>query len=100
LPAWPTESSRPVKEEIERRFERNLDRVKSLVAAYEGALPGVSGRPSVAMTDILRASVVFLHASMEDLIRSVLACKLPSADAKHLEDVPLAGKRLKKIHAR
>lgn len=85
-----------MKDEITRRFELNLDRAKSLVAAYEAALPGVGGRPSVATTDILRASVVFLHASLEDLLRSILAWKLPAAKPEHLEDVPLVGEKLRK----
>jgi hypothetical protein len=85
-----------VKDEIARRLDLNLSRVKSLIAAYEGALPGASGRPSVATTDILRASVVFLHASIEDLLRSLLEWKLPSANPKYLEDVPLDGDKLRK----
>jgi hypothetical protein len=40
--------------------------------------------------------VVFLHASMEDLLRSVLAWKLPSAKPEHLEEVPLVGENLRK----
>lgn len=80
-----------MKDEIARRFELNLGRAKSLVASYEGALPGASGRPSVATTDLLRGSVVFLHASLEDLLRSILAWKLPSAPPKQLEDIPLVG---------
>jgi hypothetical protein len=85
-----------VKDEIGRRFELNLGRARSLIDAYNAALPGVGGRPSVATTDILRASVVFLHASLEDLLRSVLAWKLPSAKPEHLEDVPLPGDKLRK----
>jgi hypothetical protein len=80
-----------VKDEITRRFEQNLGRAKSLVVAYRAALPGASGRPSVATTDLLRGSVVFLHAAVEDLLRSVLAWKLPFARPKVLEDVPLVG---------
>ncbi|MGH7269919.1 MAG: hypothetical protein ACREJ3_05760, partial [Polyangiaceae bacterium] len=42
-------------------------------------------------------AVVFLHASLEDLLRSVLAWKLPStADFGHLDDVPLDGEKLRK----
>jgi hypothetical protein len=52
------------------------------------------GRPSVAAIDILRAYVVLLHASMEDLLRSVLAWKLPSAKPEHLEEVPLVGETI------
>ncbi len=85
-----------MKDEIARRFELNVERAKGLITAYNAALPGVAGRPSVATTDILRASVVFLHASLEDLLRSVLAWKLPSAKPEHLEEVPLAGEKLRK----
>ena len=85
-----------MKDDIERRFGLNLGRAKSLIMAYEAALPGVGGRPSVATTDILRASVVFLHASLEDLLRSILAWKLPSANPEDMEEVPLVGERLRK----
>jgi hypothetical protein len=85
-----------VKDEIARRLELNLTRVKSLIAAYETALPGGSGRPSVATTDILRASVVFLHSRIEDLLRSLLEWKWPTAKPEHLEEVPLDGDKLRK----
>ena len=81
-----------MKNEISRRFDDNIARVGGLIASYEGALPGVQGRPTVTTTDILRSAVVFLHASLEDLLRSVLEWKLPSTlKAEHLEDVPLDG---------
>jgi acid stress-induced BolA-like protein IbaG/YrbA len=86
-----------VKDEISRRFVVNLARVRGLITSYEQALPGVQGRPTVATTDILRGAVVFLHASLEDLLRSILEWKLPStAKPEHLDDVPLDGERLRK----
>ncbi|MGH7436231.1 MAG: hypothetical protein ACRENE_11205, partial [Polyangiaceae bacterium] len=86
-----------MKDEIARRFDLNLTRVRGLIAAYEQALPGVQGRPNVATTDILRGAVVFLHASLEDLLRSILEWKLPSTvKPEHLEDVPLDGEKLRK----
>ena len=88
---------RQVKDEISRRFVVNLARVRGLITSYEQALPGVQGRPTVATTDILRGAVVFLHASLEDLLRSILEWKLPStAKPEHLDDVPLDGERLRK----
>ena len=75
-----------MKDEIARRFELNLSRVQSLIKAYENALPGSQGRPPVVTTDILRASVVFLHASLEDLLRSLLEWKLPAAKAEYLSN--------------
>ncbi len=79
-----------MKDEIERRFDQNLLRVTNLIASYQNAVAG-SGRVTVSTVDALRAAVVFLHATLEDLVRSVLAWRLPRANAEHLEDVPLVG---------
>jgi hypothetical protein len=81
-----------VKAEIETRFAANLERVRHLMEAYEGAAAGPGRRP-VETADVLRAAVVFLHATLEDLLRSLLEWKLPQAAAIHLKDVPLAGKK-------
>lgn len=81
-----------MKNEISRRFDDNIARVGGLITSYAGALPGVQGRPTVTTTDILRGAVVFLHASLEDLLRSILEWKLPSTlKPENLEDVPLDG---------
>ena len=53
----------------------------------------IQGRRTVEEQDILRAAVVFLHASLEDLLRELLREHLPSASYsvwKELE-IPLAG---------
>lgn len=42
---------------------------------------------------MLRAAVVFLHATLEELLRSLLEWKLPTAAARYLKDVPLAGRK-------
>ncbi len=48
-------------------------------------------------SDVLRAAVVLLHATIEDFLRSMEALLLPYCDAKALENVPLVGlKALKK----
>jgi hypothetical protein len=84
-----------MKAEILSRFGDNLARVESLVAAYEAALSArgggsrVSGRVAVTTTDLLRAAVVFLHATIEDLLRSALDWRLPLAAPEHLANVPL-----------
>lgn len=80
-----------MKAELEERFNQNLDRVTHLVAVYEAEIAG-RGRRGVETTDVLRAAVVFLHATLEDLLRSLLDWKLPLAPAKHLSDIPLQGK--------
>lgn len=81
-----------MKSEIESRFFGNLDRVKHLVDTYEAAALG-SGRRAVDTSDTLRAAVVFAHATLEDLLRSLLSWKLPLAAAVHLKDIPLNGKK-------
>lgn len=81
-----------MKAEIESRFRENLARVDNLVAVYRGAA-SAQGSVSVEAVDVLRAAVVFLHATLEDLLRSLLMWKLPLADAQHLKIVPLAGKK-------
>lgn len=81
-----------MKAEIESRFAENLERVKHLVDVYQNAATGPGRRP-VETTDVLRAAVVFLHATLEDLLRSLLDWKLPQAAAVHLKEVPLVGKK-------
>jgi hypothetical protein len=79
-----------MKQEIEARFTQNLARVESLLALYPA---GGSGRRHVASVDVLRAAVVFLHATLEDLIRGLLEWKLPSAPASAFDDVTLVGQK-------
>lgn len=66
----------------------NLARVDRLVEAYkEDAGPG-QGRRSVGTIDLLRAAVVFLHATLEDVVRSPQTARWPDTqDRAHLERV-------------
>lgn len=73
---------------IENRFRDNLDRVRNLVTLYTGAVGTGQGRPSVREADILRAAVVFLHATVEDLLRSLAESKLPLASPDALSQIP------------
>ncbi len=68
------------KQDIQQRFDANLGRVAALVALYRAAAAG-RGRPAVAEADVLRAGVVLLHASLEDLLRSVAELLLPARPA-------------------
>ena len=81
-----------MKTEIENRFNGNLERVGHLVEIYETLTTGPGRRP-VDTSDILRSAVVFLHAALEDFLRSLLEWKLPSAQASYLKDIPLKGKK-------
>jgi hypothetical protein len=81
-----------VKEEISKRFKENLGRVERLLSLYDtlGQVSG-RGRRDVATLDVLRSAVVFLHATLEDFVRSILGWRLPDASPKYLDDIPLAG---------
>ena len=81
-----------MKQEITDRFALNIARVKNLVAIYRNQLAGAGqGRRGHLQTDVLRAATVLLHASLEDVLRSLAYWKLPVANALVLEQIPLAG---------
>lgn len=85
-------SRMPNLSDIKNRFDENLKRVENLLRIYEGNSPRTPGRQSVESTDLLRAAVVFLHASLEDLIRSLAEWRWPLADASSLDTIALATK--------
>lgn len=76
------------RDRITTNFQANLRRVKNLVGAYDtlGGAPG-AGRPSVQQVDVLRASVVLLHATLEDVIRATSEELLPGAGADVLDEI-------------
>jgi hypothetical protein len=67
--------------EIRQRFASNIARVERLVAAAGGFADAES---DLIKTDMLRAAVVFLHATLEDVIRSGLELQLPRAGPEQL----------------
>jgi len=71
----------PPVDEIRQRLRENLGRVESIIASAE-QLP--TGAATPIKTDLLRAAVVFLHATLEDVLRSGLELELPRAAAEHL----------------
>jgi hypothetical protein len=77
-----------MKQEIEVRLAINLNRVRNLIERYPAT---GSGRRSVADSDLLRAAVVLLHATLEDVIRGVLEWKLPTAAPAGFAELALAG---------
>jgi hypothetical protein len=80
------------KAEIKTQLDSNLARVENLVRIYETHLAGTGqGRRPIHSTDLLRSAVVFLHASLEDLLRNIAAERLPGADEKTINEIPLAG---------
>jgi hypothetical protein len=79
--------------EIEARCRVNLGRVAALVNVYRQRAGEGAGRRSVETVDLLRAAVVFLHATMEDVLRSALEWRWPESRSRAvLEDVPVLGR--------
>jgi hypothetical protein len=80
-----------VRDEIEARFGDNLKRVRNLVDLYTAGSRKGKGRRTVHESDILRAAVVLLHATLEDFLRSLAEWKLPTGPAEVLAEIPLSG---------
>lgn len=87
-----------MKQEITQRFDRNIARVKNLVSIYRAQLAGAGqGRRGHQQTDVLRAATVLLHASLEDVLRSLAYWKLPTAQAAVLDQIPIVGGTAMKV---
>jgi hypothetical protein len=80
-----------IKRQVKRTVQ-NLKRARKLVTMYQNLHGAPRGRRFDYETDLLRAAVVFTHASLEDFIRSVRRAFLPWANEDALEAVPLAGR--------
>lgn len=81
-----------MKDVLKSRFDENLVRVRNLADIYEAKLAGdTQGRRPVGSTDILRAAVVFLHATVEEFLRGILEWRLPDQGETTLNNVPFVG---------
>jgi len=82
------------KDELRSTADDNLARVDNLINVYEVHLLGVGrGRRPVSSSDVLRGAVVFLHAALEDFLRTLAEWKLPLSGADVLKEIPLVGTR-------
>jgi hypothetical protein len=83
----------PVDPATHDRFTRNIERVLALLRLYDYMVGERGrGRPPTPLSDILRASTVLLHASLEDLLRSIAEQYWPDLGGQVLEKVPLLGR--------
>lgn len=88
-----------MKQEIADRFDLNIARVRNLVSIYRTQLSGSGkGRRGHQETDVLRAALVLLHASLEDVLRSLAYWKMPAAAPAVLEKIALVGGSSTKFH--
>ncbi|MFB9160131.1 HEPN domain-containing protein [Chromobacterium violaceum] len=79
------------KREVQTNFRRNITRVRSLLEMYDAYRDAIGvGRAPTYLSDLLRACVVMLHASFEDVCRSIAAEKLPHANAEILNGIPFS----------
>jgi len=69
--------------------EKNFERVNNLMEIYEIITPKKKGRKPVKSLDLLRVTVVLLHASLEDYLRSLMKTLLPIANKEYLKGIPL-----------
>ncbi len=73
------------------RFGQNLARVSSLIYLHEFLTGLAKGMSEYDASDVLRSAVVLLHASLEDLLRSIASAHLPRTDNEFIQKMPLAG---------
>lgn len=68
------------KTEIRERLHSNLTRVRDLASIHMDVKQANVRRQDLPHTEVLRAAVVLLHATLEDFLRSLLAWQLPMTD--------------------
>ncbi len=78
------------RDQIGSHFDNNLGRVMKLLALHGVIVNGDSGLPTSHWPDLLRAAVVLLHATLEDLLRSLAEWKLPQAHPDAFDRIAFA----------
>lgn len=73
-------------------FEENQARVSNLIQAAQ-RLDQTQGDMQGAADDVLRAAVVILHSSLEEVIRNLFLTRLPNASEETLNKIPIASQR-------
>ncbi|MGL5889361.1 MAG: HEPN domain-containing protein [Bacteroidia bacterium] len=77
-------------EDILLRFDKNIERVDNLIDLYSEINQG-RGRKTGKNLDLLRATTVLMHSTLEDYLRSLLLWKLPLASKEKMAEIPLTG---------
>lgn len=80
---------------VEARFSLNMARIRGLVKLiFSDIVPMRTTDPFQSegtRADILRAIVVFLHATFEDVLRSMARQRIAASQSLVLDDIPLVG---------
>ncbi|MDX1941534.1 MAG: HEPN domain-containing protein [Saprospiraceae bacterium] len=77
-------------EDIIFTLDRNIKRLDDLLKLYENISMG-KGRKPANTVDLLRATVILTHATLEDFLRNVMIWKLPQAKDSIISKIPLIG---------
>jgi len=89
---WKAEcESNPALADAFTRLNYNFSRVQNLCTLYKETSTKKQGRVLVHQADILRSAVVFMHAMLEDCLRTIAAHYLPLASEDFLNKIPLQG---------
>lgn len=75
-----------------KRLQENVGRALNLVRLWASLKQSAEFSSNPAIDDILRASVVFTHATLEDFLRTLAAKLLPGAGEQILNQIPLIGR--------
>jgi len=74
-----------------RRLQVNLGRTNELLKISKEFSSAGSKEKSVVADDLLRAAIVFLHATLEDALRTLSMLYLPQSSESQLNNIPLVG---------
>ncbi|MDF2186816.1 HEPN domain-containing protein [Paraflavitalea sp. CAU 1676] len=77
-------------EDIMYTFDKNFLRLNNLISLYKTIAVGQGRKPANSL-DILRATTVLTHATLEDYLRNLLEWKLPTQGREKIETIPLVG---------
>jgi hypothetical protein len=86
-----TMDNKKLSEDINDRFTLSWRRVINLRASYQFLRGPRSGRVSAQDADLLRATVVFLHALLEDTLRELQRHRLLIGGSSALDKIPIIG---------
>lgn len=77
-------------ENIMYTFDKNFLRLNNLINLYKTNETGQGRKPANSL-DILRATTVLAHATLEDYLRNLLQWRLPYQARDKIENIPLVG---------
>lgn len=75
-----------------RYCRKNLERANNLFEVFDASRPKSVGKVSHLLKDVLRSSVVFTHAAIDNLIRSLYRAHLKACTPGQLEEETKANK--------